>query len=73
MNPRVSKVTTMAGFCLSLVFTNGKNRTYNCPMLLEFGLFKELKKKYYFKQARVVDCTVVWSHEQVRLLKLTIQ
>jgi len=64
MNPRVSEVITTDSYQLQLVFTNGENGIYDCSGLLDFGVFKELKNKHYFKQAKVIDGTVVWPHEQ---------
>ncbi|MBN2136609.1 MAG: DUF2442 domain-containing protein [Sedimentisphaerales bacterium] len=49
---------------LMLVFTNDERGVYDCSGLLEFGVFKELRDKHYFKQAKVVDGTVAWPHEQ---------
>ncbi len=64
MNPRVSEVLTTNNYQLRLVFTNGENGIYDCSELLDFGVFKELKNRQYFKQAKVIDGTVVWPHEQ---------
>ena len=64
MNPRVSKVSTTNNYQLNLLFTNGEQGIYDCSSLLDFGVFKELKNKYYFTQAKVIDGTVVWPHEQ---------
>jgi len=64
MNPRVSKVSTTNNYHLSLVFTNGEKGLYDCSKLLDFGVFKELKNIHYFNQARVIDGTVAWPHEQ---------
>ncbi|MDQ6990141.1 MAG: DUF2442 domain-containing protein [Mariprofundaceae bacterium] len=64
MNPRVNKVDTNDKYQLSLVFTNGEHGFYDCSKLLKFGVFKELKDKYYFKQAQVTNGTVSWPHEQ---------
>ena len=64
MNPRVSEVSAANNYQLNLVFTNGEHGVYDCSKLLDFGVFKELKNKYYFKQAKVFDGTVVWPHEQ---------
>ncbi len=33
-------------------------------MLLDFGVFKELKDISYFKRVKAWDGTVVWPHEQ---------
>ncbi len=64
MNPRVKQVVTLNYYKLSLAFTNGKQGIYDCSNLLEFGVFTELKISGYFKQAKVIDGTVVWPHEQ---------
>lgn len=64
MNPRVKEVSTENDYRLALVFTNGERGIYDCSSLLEFGVFKELKKKSYFNRAKVIDGTVVWPHEQ---------
>jgi hypothetical protein len=37
---------------------------YDCRPLLTFGVFGELKDEAYFRQARVVNGTVAWPHEQ---------
>jgi len=64
MNPRVSRVSTTDDYQLNIVFTNGEDGIYDCSGLLDFGVFKELKNKHYFKQAKVIDGTVAWPHEQ---------
>lgn len=64
MNPRISKVDASNDYQLSLTFTNGEHGYYDCSHLLEFGVFQELKDKSYFKQAKVIDGTVSWPHEQ---------
>jgi len=64
MNPRVSEALATNNYQLSLVFTNGEHGVYDCFKLLDFGVFKKLKDKHYFKQAKVIDGTVVWPHEQ---------
>lgn len=64
MNPRVKEVKSTDDYELMLVFTNDERGVYDCSGLLEFGVFKELRDKHYFKQAKVVDGTVAWPHEQ---------
>ncbi|MBN2269090.1 MAG: DUF2442 domain-containing protein [Sedimentisphaerales bacterium] len=64
MNPRVKEVNSTDDYELMLVFTNGERGVYDCSGLLEFGVFEELRDKAYFKQAKVVDGTVAWPHEQ---------
>ncbi len=64
MNPRIREVSTTNDYQLKLLFTNGEKRVYDCSNILDFGVFKELKNKHYFNQARVIQGTVVWPHEQ---------
>jgi len=64
MNPRVNQVTATNDYKLRLVFTNGEQGVFDCTNLLNFGVFKELKSKFYFNQAKVIDGTVMWPHEQ---------
>ncbi len=64
MNPRVKHVSTTDNYKLLLVFTNGERGIYDCSSLLDFGVFKELKNISYFGQAKVIDGTVTWPHEQ---------
>ena len=58
MNPRVRSVTAMDDYKLKLVFTNGEQGVYNCVDLLDFGVFRELRDKNYFKLVRIIDGTV---------------
>lgn len=64
MNPRVKEVSASDDYKLYLVFSNGERGIYDCSDLLEFGVFKEFKNKNYFVQAKVIDGTVAWPHEQ---------
>jgi len=64
MNPRITKVSATNNYCLNLVFTNGETGIYDCSQLLDFGVFRELRNPNYFNQAKVVDGTLVWPHEQ---------
>ncbi len=64
MNPRVAEVISTDDYKLRLVFKNGERGIYDCSRLLNFGVFLELQDKNYFKQAKVLDGTVVWPHEQ---------
>lgn len=64
MNPRINKVIPTDDFKLILFFTNGEQRIYDCSDLLDFGVFKELRDKNYFKQVKVIDGTVTWPHDQ---------
>ena len=64
MNPRVQEVTPLEDYTLRLVFTNGERGLYNCSALLDFGVFKELRDKSYFRQVKAGHGTVTWPHEQ---------
>lgn len=64
MNPRVKAVTATDNYKLELLFTNGEQAVYDCSQLLDFGVFRELQNIRYFKQARVLDGTVVWPNDQ---------
>lgn len=64
MNPRVKDVSPAPGYKLKIKFSNGEEGIYDCSHLLNFGVFKELKNTAYFKQAKALDGTVVWPHEQ---------
>lgn len=64
MNPRVKNVSASADYKLYIEFSNGEHGIYDCSPLLDFGVFQELKDLQYFKQARALDGTVVWPHEQ---------
>ena len=54
MNPRISKVIPLKNHKLTLFFTNGEKGIYDCSKLLNFGVFKELQNKNYFKKAFVL-------------------
>jgi hypothetical protein len=64
VNPRVKQVRSTDDYKLMLVFTNDEHRVYDCSALLEFGVFKELRDRSYFKQAKVIHGTVAWPREQ---------
>ena len=64
MNPRVKEVKATDDYKLILTFKDGKKAIYDCSELLDFGVFKELKNKNYFKLASVEYGTVVWPNEQ---------
>lgn len=64
MNPRIRKVAPGDDYKLKLFFTNGEKGIYDCSHLLDFGVFRELKNKSYFRQVRVLHGTIVWPHEQ---------
>ena len=64
MNPRVKLVSASPDYKLHLEFTNGERGIYDCSPFLDFGVFRELRNPNCFKKAKVLDGTVVWSHDQ---------
>ena len=64
MNPRVKAVWVTDDYKLELLFTNDERGIYDCSHVLDFGVFRELQDKEYFKRAKVLHGTVVWPHEQ---------
>ncbi|WAR43413.1 DUF2442 domain-containing protein [Methylomonas rapida] len=64
MNPRVKTVEATDDYQLILLFTDGKQGIYDCTPLLDFGVFKELRNKQYFKRVTVDNGTVAWPNEQ---------
>ena len=64
MNPRVKSVQATDDYALVLQFTDGALGVYDCKSLLDFGVFKELRDKPYFKRASVDNGTVVWPNQQ---------
>ncbi len=61
---KVIAVIANDDFSLDLKFNDGSMRRFDIKPYLEFGIFKELKDKNYFKQVKVAFGTVQWPHEQ---------
>lgn len=51
-------------FTLDLKFEDNSVRRFDVRPYLEYGIFKELKDKTYFKRVRVAFGTVQWPNEQ---------
>ncbi|MFA5044131.1 MAG: DUF2442 domain-containing protein [Kiritimatiellia bacterium] len=64
MNPRVKNVAVTDDYKLKLEFANGETGVFDCSPLLDLDVFKELRDKNYFRQARAEYGTVTWPHEQ---------
>jgi len=64
MNPRIESVCATDDLKLHLVFDNGEQGVFDCSHLLDFGVFREFNDVSYFKQAKVLDGTVAWPHDQ---------
>jgi len=64
MNPRAQKVSPLENYKVLVCFTNGEQGIYDCKELLNFGVFKELRNKAYFKKVKVHSGTIQWPNEQ---------
>jgi hypothetical protein len=63
MLPRVRAVTPNEDFTLTVTFTNGEVRVYDCQPLLDFGVFTSLREPATFKRVHVSGGTVEWPGE----------
>jgi len=64
MNPRLKTARPNEDYTLDLVFENGETGSYDCPDLIGFRIFSELKDINYFKQVAVAFGTVTWPNGQ---------
>ena len=64
MNPRVTNVVPLPDRHLEITFSNGEVGVYDCRLLLDFGVFQELRDEAYFRQVRVEGGTLAWPREQ---------
>lgn len=51
-------------FTLDLKFEDESVRRFDVKPYLEYGIFKELKDKAYFKRVKVAFGTIQWPNEQ---------
>ena len=49
---------------LDLKFDDGSVRRFDVKPYLEYGVFKELKDRSYFKRVKIAFGTVQWPNEQ---------
>jgi uncharacterized protein DUF2442 len=61
---KVVTVRANDDYSLDLEFDDGSKRRFDVKPYLEFGIFKELKDKKYFKRVRIAFGTVQWPNEQ---------
>ena len=61
---KVVEVRANEDFSLDLKFDNGSARRFDVKPYLEYGIFKELKDKNYFKRVAIAFGTVQWPNEQ---------
>jgi hypothetical protein len=60
VNPRVSTVTTLDGYRLRIIFTNGERRIFDATPYIGYPAFKRLANPGYFALARTDHGTVSW-------------
>lgn len=61
---KVVAVRANDDFSLDLEFNDGSVKRFDVKPYLEYGVFKELKDRSYFKKARVAFGTVQWPNQQ---------
>jgi uncharacterized protein DUF2442 len=61
---KVVAVRANDDFSLDLKFDDGSVRRFDVKPYLDYGIFKELKDKNYFKRVKVAFGTVQWPNEQ---------
>ena len=64
MNPEIKSVTALDHYKLELIFTNDEHGIYDCSLLLDFGVFQELKDETYFRSVKIDDESIAWSNGQ---------
>jgi hypothetical protein len=63
MLPRVRTVTANDDYTLTVTFTSGEVKTYDCRPLLDFGVFTALRDPTTFKRVHASRGTVEWPGE----------
>jgi Protein of unknown function (DUF2442) len=61
---KVVAVRANDNYSLDLEFNDGSVRRFDVKPYLEYGVFKELKDRSYFKKVKVAFGTVQWPNEQ---------
>jgi len=61
---KVLSVQANDDYTLDLKFDDGSSRRFDVKPYLEYGIFKELKDRNYFKKVRVAFGTVQWPNDQ---------
>jgi hypothetical protein len=61
---KVVAVRANDDFSLDLKFSDGCVKRFDVKPYLEYGVFKELKDKSYFKRVKLTFGTVQWPNEQ---------
>jgi hypothetical protein len=60
MNPRVTEVSTLDGYRLRLVFSNGERKVFDASPYLSYPAFSKLANPGFFSLVRPDHGTVVW-------------
>jgi hypothetical protein len=61
---KVIAVKTTDDYSLILKFNDGKTKCFDVKPYLEYGVFRELKDRDYFKNVSIAFGTVQWKNEQ---------
>jgi hypothetical protein len=61
---KVVAVRANDDYSLDLEFNDGSVRRFDVKPYLEYGVFKELKDRSYFKKVKVAFGAVQWPNEQ---------
>lgn len=61
---KVIAVKTNDDYSLILKFNDGKTKRFDVKPYLEYGVFRELKDRDYFKNVSIAFGTVQWKNEQ---------
>lgn len=60
MNPRVANVTTLDGYRLRIIFTNGEQRVFDAKPYIGYPAFKRLANPGFFALVKPDHGTVSW-------------
>jgi hypothetical protein len=63
INPRITSVTPLEDFRLKLTFTNNEVKEFDMKPYLSYPVYNPLNDVSFFKQAKVMQGTVVWNDE----------
>ncbi len=60
MTPKVVSVTAREDYTLEITFTDRSRKVFDVKPYLEYGIFRDLKRKDIFFSAKVEGGTVAW-------------
>ncbi len=61
---QVVKLSPKENYLLQVGLSNGKEGVFDVSTWLEMGIFKELKDRDYFRQAKITYGGIAWPNEQ---------